>query len=305
MSPAQPLNSIIDQAKGILSPDLLLVILGPTASGKTRLAVELAEQVGGEIISADSRQVYRHMDIGTGKDLAEYGNIPYHLIDICEPGERYQADRFRKDFFAAYDDITKRGKRPILCGGTGSYIQTVFQDRPYAQIPKNPAVQEELAHFSKEELLQSIENSVVPEDLHIDTHSHKRLVRALEILHYLQEHPQEALQVLKPQRTVGNYMAFGLNPPLVQRRQRITQRLQERLNSGLLEEVTSLLQAGLSPDTLLYYGLEYKYALLHLQGNLPYDAFFEKLNTDIHRYAKRQMTYFRKMEKDGITIHWL
>lgn len=279
----------------------LIILLGPTASGKTRLAVQLAQALDGEIISADSRQVYKQMDIGTGKDLREYQNIPYHLIDILNPGERYQVDQFRIDFFQAYDAIRKRNKTPILCGGTGSYIQSILQDRPYAQVPKDPLRQAELQTWSKTALLAEIERLDPPKDLHIDTDSHKRLVRGLEIIEYLRAHPGE----LAPQRVVSTYQAFGLNPATEQRRAAISLRLAQRLAEGLIEEVNTLRAQGLSHADLIYYGLEYKYLSYYLQGQLDYTQMHDKLRTEIHRYAKRQMTYFRKMEKDGIPIHWL
>lgn len=300
MISSQHIDQVIRRAKENLSPDLLIVVLGPTASGKTKLAVQLAEAINGEIISADSRQVYRRMDIGTGKDCNEYERIPYHLIDIRNPGEKYNVDAFRTDFFQIYDDIIRRGKQPILCGGSGSYIQTILQENPYSQIPKDNALQEKLARYSKEELIDQISQVDVPTDFKIDTDSHKRLVRSLEILLYLQKYTP----VLLPQRTVPNYLVFGLNPSLKKRRESITNRLQHRLQEGLVQEVASLVENGLGYDDLIYYGLEYKYVSYYLQGKLTYEAFFEKLNTEIHRYAKRQMTYFRKMEKDGIKIEW-
>lgn len=291
----------IHQAKEKLSPDLLIIILGPTASGKTKLAVELASQIDGEIIAADSRQIYRNMDIGTGKDLEAYQDVPYHLINIKNPGDKYNVDLFREDFFQAYDHIVSRQKRPILCGGSGSYIQAVLQERAYAQIPKNRDIKRQLTDLSKQELITQIHDIGIPKDLQIDFNSHKRLVRALEILLYLRHHTK----ILHPQRVVHNYLVFGINPSLEQRRASITRRLQERLQQGLIEEVENLLTLGLNYDDLIYYGLEYKYVTLYLQGSLTYDQLVEKLNTEIHRYAKRQMTYFRKMEKDGIKIHWL
>lgn len=301
MENTQHIAQIIGQAKGNLSPDLLIIILGPTASGKTKLAVQVAEAMKGEILSADSRQVYRGMDIGTGKDIKEYGSIPYHIIDIKDPGEKYNVNLFRQDFFTAYDHIRSRNTTPILCGGTGSYIQSILQDSPYSQIPKSTELQEQLAKLPKEELIANIRKRSIPKDLNIDFDSHKRLVRALEILLYLQENNP----CLHPQRTVRQYLAFGINPPVQQRRESITKRLRKRIGEGLVDEVESLLANGLSHEDLLYYGLEYKYASLYLQGKLNIDGFFEKLNTEIHRYAKRQMTYFRKMEKDGVKIHWL
>lgn len=295
------INELIHQAKEKLSPDLLIIILGPTASGKTKLAVELATQMGGEIISADSRQVYRGMDIGTGKDLEEYGDIPHHLIDIKKPGDKYNVDLFRADFFEAYDYIRSKNKQPILCGGSGSYIQSILHPHPYAQIPKDMDLQKKLSCLSKEDLLAQIRDIGIPKDFKIDFDSHKRLVRALEILLYLRHHPE----TLQPQRVIDHYLAFGLYPPLAQRRASITRRLQERVEQGLINEVENLIKMGVSHDDLIYYGLEYKYVSLYLQGSLTYPEFLDKLNTEIHRYAKRQMTYFRKMEKDGIEIHWL
>lgn len=301
MSNVTYITEIINEAKEKLSPDLLLIILGPTASGKTQLAVELATQLAGEIISADSRQVYQGMDIGTGKDLEEYHHIPYHLINIKNPGEKYNVDLFRTDFFEAYDRIVNYQKQPILCGGSGSYIQSVLQYRLYAQIPTNSELQQKLSQLPKEELVAEIQKIGIPEDLKIDFHNHKRLVRALEILLYLQQHPRPLLR----QRIVNNYVVFGLNPPIEQRRASITRRLNERLQQGLVEEVEHLINMGVSHDDLIYYGLEYKYITLYLKGLLTYPEFLVKLNTEIHRYAKRQMTYFRKMEKEGIKIHWL
>ncbi|MFD2538137.1 tRNA (adenosine(37)-N6)-dimethylallyltransferase MiaA [Sphingobacterium chuzhouense] len=295
------IKELIHQAKEKLSPDFLIVILGPTASGKTKLAVELARQIDGEIISADSRQVYRDMDIGTGKDLEEYRDVPYHLINIKNPGDKYNVDLFRVDFFQTYDYIISRKKSPILCGGSGSYIQTVLQERPYTQIPKNEYIQHQLRFLSKEELLAQIHEIGIPKDLKIDFNSHKRLVRALEILLYLKHHSE----TLQPQRVIPDYIVFGINPPLEERRSAITRRLEERLQKGLVEEVERLIAMDLNYDDLIYYGLEYKYVALYLRGSLTYDQMAEKLNTEIHRYAKRQMTYFRKMERDGIKIHWL
>lgn len=302
MSTLTKIQEVIRQAREELSPDLLIIILGPTASGKTKLAVKLASEINGEIISADSRQVYRGMDIGTGKDLEEYLDIPHHLINIQNPGDKYNVDFFRSDFFEAYDHVVNHQKQPILCGGSGSYIQSVLQHSPYAQIPKNSYLQKELARLDKEQLIAAIQKTGVPQSLKIDFDNHKRLVRALEILLYL---PQLQNQTLLPQRVVENYLVFGLAPPLERRRASITQRLKERLQRGLIEEVKELVEKGVSYNHLIYYGLEYKYVSLYLQGSLTYPEFFDKLNTEIHRYAKRQMTYFRKMEKNGIKIHWL
>lgn len=301
VNPALNIYTSLHQAKEFLSPDLLIILLGPTASGKTATAVELAKRIDGEIISADSRQVYKGMDIGTGKELEAYNDIPYHLIDIRNPGDRYNVDTFKIDFFRAYDSITARQKRPILCGGTGSYIHALLQDSPYAQIPKDHVLQGELSSLSKPELIERIVQIGIPEGLKIDFDNHKRLVRALEIVLYINTHTP----TLKRRRTISNYLAYGLNPDVEERRTRITKRLQDRLKLGLVEEVEGLLQNGLQHDDLMYYGLEYKYVSLYLQDRLQYDNFVHKLNVEIHRYAKRQVTYFRKMERDGINIQWV
>lgn len=279
----------------------LLIILGPTASGKTKFAVACAELLNGEIISADSRQVYRHMDIGTGKDLAEYGNIPYHLIDIVEPGEKYNIHRFSHDFEAAYRDIVQRGKHPIVCGGTGFYIQSLIAPQPYSQVPVDDVFRKEMEALEKDELQSLLKSSSLPSDFDVDYSSKKRMVRALEIAAWAKNNPTQRLQ---PMKTYSATL-IGLNPDLETRRQRISTRLQERLGAGMIEEVRSLLDMGITHDELEYYGLEYKYISYYLQGTLTYEAFVRKLETEIHRYAKRQMTYFRKMEKDGATIKWI
>ena len=301
ISNIQELIESIHQAEEFLSPDFLLIILGPTASGKTKLAVQLAQAMNGEIISADSRQVYRRLDIGTGKDLIEYQDIPYHLIDIVEPLEKYNVDLFREDFQQAFIKILNRGKLPILCGGTGSYIQSLLQVQPYSQIPKDLELQAELSLLSKETLLERINEHSIPEDFNIDWNSHKRLVRALEILMYMKVHPK--LDVAD--NAVKNFLILGLSPDRETRRGRIDKRLESRMEEGLLAEVEGLLAQGISHEQLQWFGLEYKYASLHLMGELTLEDFNEKLRTEIHRFAKRQMTYFRKMEKDGLKIHWI
>lgn len=295
-------NTISDQAGVNLPPDLLLVILGPTAAGKTDLAVRLAQALNGEIISVDSRQLYRGMDIGTGKDLASYQQVPYHLIDICEPGEKYNVSRFLKDFQGAYKHILANNKQPIACGGTGMYLHALLQEQPYINVPVNNVLRGTLALNSKEELVDRLLSFSVPKDFKIDHSSHKRLIRAIEILTYLQTDPQT---VYKEPHIKYPHKIFGLDPALALRRQRITDRLQQRIQEGLLEEIQALLKNGISHAELQYYGLEYKYASLYLLGELDMQAFQAKLETEIHRYAKRQMTFYRKMEKDGIAIHWL
>lgn len=299
---------MIDRLKHILSlleqqsvpKEKVIVILGPTASGKTKVAVQLAQHIDAEIISADSRQIYRRMDIGTGKDLKEYQDILYHLIDIHEPGERYHLGNFIEDFHHAQQSILEKGKYTILCGGTGLYIQSVIQQNPYAQVPSTEGFKESLIEYSEDELRGRLRLYTHPEDFQIDYSTKKRMIRAIEILEFLKQNPDHIDQKRKVESIV-----IGLNPSLETRRNGISQRLKQRLAEGFLREVENLLAEGLTHDQLQYYGLEYKYASLHLLGQLDHKAFIAKLETEIHRYAKRQMTYFRKMEKDGILIHWI
>lgn len=297
----QDIVKYINRAKEILSPDLLLILIGPTASGKTKLAVELAKALDGEIISADSRQVYQGLDIGTGKDLKEYDGIPYHLIDIVPPTTQYLVKEFVKDFDIAYQDIIRRGKLPILCGGTGSYVQTLLQPQPYSSIPKDDTFHVEHAGLSKAELTAMIQAEDIPSDFQIDWDSHKRLIRALEILRHLKtnELPKDPANKQYP------HLIMALSPPLETRRSRIDKRLSARMEEGLISEVQGLLEIGLSHEQLQWFGLEYKYASYYLLGELSLAEFHDKLRTEIHRFAKRQMTYFRKMEKDGLAINWL
>lgn len=282
----------------------LITILGPTASGKTHLAVQLAAQLDAEIISADSRQVYRGMNLGTGKDLEEYciGNkkIPYHLIDIVEAGDSYHIFQFQKDFQKAFNDIRSRGKIAILCGGSGLYLEAVLKGFQYTAVPIDEAFRATLLPLSHEELLKRFDTvaSFVPK---ADTSTHKRTIRAIEIGEYLKAHPEFEL----PQQQVINSIIFGLNPPVELRREKITRRLHLRFEQGMAEEVKALLDAGVSPDKLIFYGLEYKWITEYLQGTIDYQTMFDRLNVAIHQFAKRQMTYFRKMEKDGLIINWL
>ncbi len=281
----------------------LLTILGPTAVGKTAVAAQVAAYMGGEILSGDSRQVYRGMDIGTGKDLDDYTvngtAVPYHLIDIVDAGEKYNVHQYQKDFFAAYKDIRRRGKAPILCGGSGMYIDAVINSYALPEVPANEPLRAELEQKSDDELaalLQSLK------ELHniTDTGSRKRTIRAIEIAAYFDEHPRQHAE-----HPAVNALLIGLTLPVAQRRQRITERLHARLQNGLVEETERLLQNGIPPENLLYYGLEYKFTTRYLTGQLSYEQLTEQLNTAIHQFAKRQMTWFRGMERKGADIYWI
>jgi tRNA dimethylallyltransferase len=283
----------------------MIVILGPTASGKTRLATHLAHRIGGEIVSADSRQVYRGMNIGTGKDLYEYvvagKPIPYHLIDIRDAGEKYNVHEFRQDAAQAIREIGQRQRVPILCGGTGLYIQALLSQPRYTGVPIDQPARDILETYPHDDLLAMLKTLPLPDDYQPDLSTRKRTIRAIEIARYLATHPDfEA-----PVPEVPDYLIFGLNPPVDTRRERISRRLHERLQNGLIEEVRELLAGGILPADLIYYGLEYKFVTEHLIGLLSYDAMVQRLETEIHRFAKRQMTYFRKMERDSMLIHWL
>ncbi|WP_140936969.1 tRNA (adenosine(37)-N6)-dimethylallyltransferase MiaA [Sphingobacterium lumbrici] len=296
----QSVVNYLQTETAFLSEDILIV-LGPTASGKTKLAVALAQIFDAEIISADSRQVYRGMDIGTGKDLQEYQDIPYHLIDILNPGDRYNISAFLQDFEEAFHVIKRRGKKAIVCGGTGFYIQALLESRPYMYIPVNDDLRSTLESKSKEELIEMVLSKSPPAGYAIDFNSKKRLIRALEVLFWLADNPSDIL----PVAPVYKATIIGLNPTVEVRRERISMRLAVRLESGMIEEVKSLLCNGVTYEELEYYGLEYKYIAYFLQGKMSYADFVIKLETEIHRYAKRQMTYFRKIERDGTKIHWL
>lgn len=289
----------------------LIVILGPTACGKTHLATHLACKINGEILSADSRQVYRGMSIATGKDLGEYvvnnQPIPYHLIDIVEAGDSYNVHRFQEDFQLAYSRVLDRGRTPILCGGTGLYIEAVLREHQFTAIPVDEDLREILSYYSNEELLQkfnAIPSAYTPL---ADTSTRKRLIRAIEISTYLLTGNLSFTNSVS-RRTGGpaiTYCIFGLDLPVEERRARITRRLHERLQNGMIEEVKGLLEQGISAEKLIYYGLEYKFITEYLLGTLAYGTMVEHLNIAIHQFAKRQMTFFRKMERDGMKIHWL
>lgn len=281
----------------------LVTILGPTASGKTGVAVKLASRYGAEIISADSRQVYRRMDIGTGKDLDEYvckgRPVKHHLIDIVEPGEHYNIYEYQRDFLEAYADIKSRGCRTIVCGGSGLYLESVLRSYRLSPVPPNPELRQSLAGLSLDELTRRL---ATYKTLHntTDVDSAQRAIRAIEIADYYARTPLD--QRPFPQLTSYN---IGIDVDRDTRRRRITDRLKARLAAGMVDEVKSLLDEGLQPEQLIYYGLEYKYLTLYLTGQLTYDEMFGQLEIAIHQFAKRQMTWFRGMERRGITIHWM
>ena len=286
----------------------LLIILGPTASGKTHLATQIAVRTGGEIISADSRQVYRNMDIGTGKDLSEYiigeNQVSYHLIDIRDAGEQYNVNEFQKDFKNVYADITSRDNIPIICGGTGFYIYSLLKGHAYSSIPVDEELRTLLESLTVEELQQKFQNLNTAYSSLADTSTRKRLIRATEISEYLIQNPDDS-EVLFKQSVNYKTVIFGLNPPVNMRRERISARLKYRLENGLIEEVEGLLESGLSAEQLIYYGLEYKFVTMYLLGEINYKDMSQRLESEIHRFAKRQMTFFRKMEKGGILINWI
>jgi len=286
----------------------LLVILGPTASGKTRLATRVAYQLGGEILSADSRQVYKGMTIGTGKDLQEFEvngqAIPYHLIDIIDAGEKYNVSMYQEDFEMAYRDIRARGKVPVICGGSGLYIDSVLRGYAFTEIPKNENLRAQLEEMETAKLTKFFLSIDTVFHAVADISTRKRLIRAIEISTFLKNNPA-AEYLFTAERPQYRFICFGLNPPVELRRERISDRLKYRFEHGLVEEVQHLLDGGLAAEQLLYYGLEYKYITQYLIGELGLNQMKTKLETEIHRFAKRQMTFFRKMEKDGTTINWL
>ena len=277
----------------------LICILGPTASGKTKYAVALARETGGEILSGDSRQVYRGMDIGTGKDLADYGDVPYHLIDIADAGEKYNIYRYQHDFEKAYRDILARGCRPILCGGSGLYIEAATCGYWLPDVPADEKLRAELASRPMEELISLFESMRTPHNV-TEYDSKQRLIRAIEIAVYENEHPVRRTSFL-PKHT--KYIGIEVSREV--RNARIDARLEARLKEGMVGEVRGLLESGVPAENLIYYGLEYKYLTLYLTGQLSYDEMVEKLRIAIHQFAKRQMTWFRGMERRGIEIEWI
>jgi len=290
----------------------MITILGPTASGKTPVAAHLAVAVGGEIISADSRQVYRRMDIGTGKDLADYRlvvdgsavDIPYHLIDICEPGTKYNLFQYQQDFYDAYQDIQSRGAVPILCGGTGLYIEAVLKGYKLSPVPQNPELRQQLEGKSLDELTQMLTalKTKTGSNMHnkTDVDSCQRAIRAIEIETYNLENP-----VPRRELPPVDSLIIGIDIDREMRREKITRRLKTRLEEGMIDEVKRLLDEGIPADDLIYYGLEYKFVTEYIIGKTTYDEMFTRLEIAIHQFAKRQMTWFRGMERRGFTIHWI
>ena len=281
----------------------LLCIVGPTASGKTLLAVCLAAEFNGEIIGADSRQVYRGMDIGTGKDLREYETggrqIPYHLIDIADAGYKYNVFEYQRDFLMVWEDCCQRGVLPVLCGGSGLYVEAILKGYKLLAVPVNETLRAQLAELPLAELSERLATyKKLHNTTEIDTP--KRAIRAIEIEEYYRTHPYEEKEFpeIRP-------LLVGVDVDREVRRERITQRLHARLQEGMVEEVRGLLDSGVKPEDLVYYGLEYKYLTLYLTGQLTYNNMVEQLNVAIHQFAKRQMTWFRKMERDGFDIRWL
>ena len=286
----------------------MITILGPTASGKTPVAARLASEIGGEVISADSRQVYRRMDIGTGKDLADYmvdgHQIPYHLIDIREPGTKYNLFEYQQDFYDVYQDIRRRGKEPILCGGTGLYIEAVLKGYKLSPVPQNQQLRDSLEGESLAELTQLLTELKARNGSNMhnttDVDSCQRAIRAIEIETYNLEHPT-------PRRELPavDSLIIGIDIDRDLRREKITRRLRKRLEEGMVDEVLTLLDEGIPAEDLIYYGLEYKFLTEYLTHQINYDEMFTRLEIAIHQFAKRQMTWFRGMERRGFEIHWI
>ena len=281
----------------------LITVLGPTASGKTTFAAALAARLDTEIISADSRQIYRSMDIGTGKDLADYTvngkAIPYHLIDICDPGYKYNVFEYQHDFFRAYEAIREKGKLPVLCGGTGMYIEAVLKGYKLLDVPQNPELRESLKDKTLPELEQILAGYKV---LHnkTDVDTAQRAIRAIEIEEYYKNEARDANEY-----DPINSLIIGIDIDRELRREKISRRLRARLDEGMVDEVRKIIDSGVKPEDLIYYGLEYKYLTLYIIGELSYEDMVSQLEIAIHQFAKRQMTWFRGMERRGSTIHWI
>jgi len=297
------MNKLINQFDNI-------VIIGPTATGKTQLAVQLAHKLSGEIISADSRQVYRGMDIGTGKDLKEYNlkgvSIPYHLIDIIDPIEEYNVVQFQRDFQIVYSDIKERNKLPILCGGTGFYIKAVLMDFQLSKTEPDKQLRQRLENWKLEDLINKLETISPGASANTPVDTKRRVIRAIEVAKDRgQETGDRDNEIQNPKSKIQNPIVLGVNYPREVIRKRITARLHERLNNGMIEEVELLLKNGVTHERLDSFGLEYRFISHYLQGQLSRDEMAETLNTAIHQFAKKQMTFFRNMEKHGIKIHWI
>ncbi|MFM2480968.1 tRNA (adenosine(37)-N6)-dimethylallyltransferase MiaA [Celerinatantimonas sp. YJH-8] len=282
------------------SPYNLLVILGPTASGKTGLGIELARQYQGEILSADSRQVFKGMNLGSGKDLDEYADVPYHLIDLVDPGADYSVFHYQRDFFCAYTHLCQRGKLPIMVGGTGLYIDAVIQNYALKEVPINHSLREQLATLTLEQLQEQLLQLKPEQHNQTDLLVRPRIVRAIEIA-LADQHPSEPT----PTYPTIVPLILGIQWPRSELRQRITARLKQRFELGMIEEVETLHQQGIGYDRLEFFGLEYRFIAHYLQGKLNYNDMFQKLNSQIHQFAKRQDTWFRKMQRRGDHIHWL
>lgn len=281
-----------------------IAVVGPTACGKTRRAVQIATTFNGEILSADSRQVYCNMDLGTGKDLDEYGNVKYHLIDICPPGSRYNLHKYLRDFNHAYADVRAHGKRPVICGGSGMYVEHALNGISLPDVPENSELRHSLAAKSLDQLAAMLAGY---KQLHnvTDIDTKARAIRAIEIQEYYLHHPEETESASRQGAKPIDALIIGLDIPREERRARISSRLKQRLDNGLIREIRHLLNSGIDAEDLIYYGLEYKFVTLHVMGELSYQEMFTQLETAIHQFAKRQMTWFRGMERRGSTIHWL
>lgn len=281
----------------------MITVLGPTATGKTAFAVELAGQLDGEIISADSRQVYRGMDIGTGKDLEEYvyqdDAVPYHLVDIVDPGYEYNVFEYQRDFLKVYQEVMSRNKLPIMVGGTGMYLEAVLKGYRLLEVPENRELREVLEKQDHGSLVKRLATYGKVHNT-TDTSNRERLLRAIEIQEYNRTHASAIADFPKM-----NHVLFGIHFDRSEIRSRITQRLRMRLENGMIQEVEGLLDAGVSPEQLMFYGLEYRYLTQFVSGQIAYDEMFQLLNTAIHQFAKRQVTWFRRMERNGFLIHWI
>lgn len=303
MADYQNINQEVNQQPSIVHP--VIVILGPTACGKTKLAAQLAFSVGAEIVSADSRQVYRGMDIGTGKDLDEYTvqnqAISYHLINVADAGDSYHIHRFQQEVNEALKIISANQKRAILCGGSGMYIEAVLKQYQFTAIPIDNDLRQNLMALTDEQLLMKFDSQPSIYSSLADTSTRKRRIRAIEINQFLANNPNFEL----PAATVIPAVVFGLDLPVELRRQRISHRLHQRLREGMIEEVKALLDSGIDAKKLIFYGLEYKLVTQYLTGELNYGTMIEQLEVAIHQFAKRQMTFFRKMERNGLKIIWL